>query len=311
MTETMKALVYEGYGRPDEVLGLRDVEIPVPGDHEVLVKVHAASVNPLDWHLMTGRPVIARASFGLFGPQRNIPGVDLAGTVEAVGKGVTEFVPGDEVFGESRGGAHAEYVIFSWDGLVPKPSRVTFEEAAAVPLAAATALQGLRDWGDLQPGDKVLINGASGAVGTFAIQIARALGAAHVTAVCSTRNVEIARSLGADRVVDYTQEDFTRLAGCFDLIFDIPSNRPFSQLRPLLDPEGVYVMVGGPKGRWIAPFPRLLRMQLVSAITGMKSANDTARRGKEDLLTLQDWLSTGKVGPIIDRNYKLAEVPEA
>ena len=232
----MKAAVRDRFGSPD-VVELRDIEKPAPADDEVLVRVRAASVNPADWYEVTGRPYVGRTQMGLLKPKSNRLGVDYAGTVEAVGGNVTEFRPGDEVFG-GRSGAFAEYVCVREDrAIVPKPANLTFEEAAAVPVAALTALQGLRDKGQVQPGQKVLINGASGGVGTFAVQIAKALGA-EVTGVCSTPNVDIARSLGADHVIDYTREDFTRSDERYDLMLDIAGSRSWSECRRVLDPAG-------------------------------------------------------------------------
>jgi NADPH:quinone reductase-like Zn-dependent oxidoreductase len=311
MQETMKAMVYRRYGEPDEVLEMSEVPVPSFGDKEVLVKVHAVAVNPLDWHLMTGKPAFARLSFGLLRPKRNIPGNDLAGTVEAVGEKVTEFRVGDEVFGEAFEGGLAEYVAVSAEGLVSKPENVTFEEAASVPVAAFTALQGLRDWGGMEPGGDVLIIGASGGVGTFAVQIARALGAGHVTGVASTRNLERARELGADEVVDYTKDDYAKLDRKYDVIFDGPGNRPVSVYGNLLKPDGTYVLIGGPKGDWLAPLPRLLRLLVGSALGGMNVGNGTARRSRSDLVVLRDWLVSGEIKPVIDRNYKLEEAGDA
>lgn len=306
----MKAWAYERYGRPDEVLELREVNVPAVGDDQVLVRVVAASVNPLDWHWMTGTPRFARLVMGLRRPKRSVPGADLAGIVEAVGKDVTRFQPGDEVFGETVG-ALADYAVVSEVGLVAKPSNLTFEEAAAVPVAALTALQGLRDWGGVKKGDRVMINGASGGVGTFAVQIAKALGAAQVTGVCSTRNTETARELGADSVIDYTREDFTRTGVRYDVVFDGPGNRSLADLRRILAPGAVHVLIGGPKGRWVQPIPVLVKMKLASMFFDFEAANDTAERKLEDLETLREWLESGALRPVIDRNYKLDEVPEA
>jgi NADPH:quinone reductase-like Zn-dependent oxidoreductase len=242
----MKAIVYDEYGAPDDVLELRELKKPVPADEELLVRVRAASVNPVDWHVLTGKPYIARIAAGLRRPKIERLGSDFAGTVEAVGAGVTEFRPGDEVFGV-RTGALGEYVCVREDrAVVHKPATVTFEEAGAVGVAALTALQGLRDKGRLQRGQRVLINGASGGVGTFALQIAKSMGA-EVTGVCSTGNVEAARSLGADRVIDYTQEDFTRTAGRHDLMLDIGGTRSWRECKRVLDDNGILVVVGGPK----------------------------------------------------------------
>src|SRR5437867_11364819 len=239
---TMKAIVRERYGPPD-VLELRDVERPAIDDDSILVRVRAASINAYDWHMMRGRPSLVRIVAGLRKPKSSAMGVDVAGQVEAVGKNVTQFRPGDEVFG-SRSGSLAEYVRgTSQSFLVPKPARLTFEQAAAVPMAGTTALQGLRDKGQIKPGQKVLINGASGGVGTFAVQIAKAFGA-HVTAVCSTRNVEQARSLGADEVIDYTREDFTRSGGRYDVILDVAGTKSWSQYRRVMNPDATLVMIG-------------------------------------------------------------------
>jgi NADPH:quinone reductase-like Zn-dependent oxidoreductase len=280
------------------------------GDDQVLVRVKAASVNPLDWHWMTGTPRFARIMMGIRRPKRSVPGVDVAGIVEAVGKDVTRFRPGDEVFGATVGSL-AEYAVVSEDGLVAKPSNLTFEEAAAVPIAALTALQGLRDWGGMKEGDRVLINGASGGVGTFAVQIAKALGASEVTGVCSTRNMEAAKELGADRVIDYTREDFTRTGDHYDVVFDGPGNRSLRDLRRILAPGAVHVLIGGPKGGWVQPIPFLLKMKVAGMFFDFEAANDTAERKLEDLETLRSWLESGEVRPVIDRNYKLDEVPDA
>lgn len=233
----------------------------------------------------------------------------MAGTVEAVGENVTRFEPGDEVFGQGLG-TLAEYAAVSEQGLVAKPGRLTMEQAAAVPVAGLTALQGLRDWGDMEQGDRVLVNGASGGVGTFAVQIARALGA-EVTAVCSSRNVAQAEEIGATRVVDYTREDFTELAERFDVFFDGPGNRPLSECSRMLEPDGTYVMIGGPKGVWVSPMPRLVAMKLRSLLTGMNTGNGTARRVLGDLMILRDLLESGQINPVIDRNYKLEEAIDA
>ena len=248
----MRAVVRERYGSPD-VIELRDVERPVPGDDEVLVRVRAASLNRADWYSLNGRPYVARPTEGLRSPKSERLGVDYAGTVETVGKDVTSFRPGDEVFG-GRDGALADYVCVREErAIVPKPPNVSFEQAAAVGVAGLTALQGLRDKGGLQPGQNVLVNGASGGVGTFAVQVAKALGA-EVTAVCSSGNVEQARSLGADDVVDYTAEDFTRSGRRYDLVFDVAGSRSWSQLKRVLEPEATVVLVGGSmSNRWLGP----------------------------------------------------------
>src|SRR5215203_7206184 len=241
----MKAIVYTEYGSPD-VLQFQDVEKPAPTDNEVLVKVHAASANPADWHLMRAEPFLARLANGLLKPKNTKLGADLAGRVEAIGGNVTQFQVGDDVFGElslNELGTFAEYVCAPEELLALKPARMTFEQAAAVPLAAFTALQGLRDKGQMQPGQRVLINGASGGVGTFAVQIAKSFGT-EVTGVCSTRNLDMVRSIGADQVIDYTQEDFTQSGQRYDLIVDIPGNHSLSDCRRALTPKGTYVLIG-------------------------------------------------------------------
>jgi len=305
----MRAMVYDRYGSPD-VLELREVDKPELTDDGVLVRVQAASVNPVDWHMLTGAPYLVRMEAGLRKPKREGLGVDFAGTVEAVGGSVTEFQPGDEVFG-ARNGAFAEYVCVR-KAVAHKPANVTFEQAAAVPVAAISALQGLRDKGRIQAGQSVLINGASGGVGTFGVQIAKSFGA-EVTAVCSTRNVEIARSIGADHVVDYTQEDFTRSKRRYDLMLDIAGNRSWSDCRRVLSEQAILVVVGGPKtNRWIGPLGQVLRLRLASLAGSRKvAAPFLAKTNKEDMAVLQNLLADGKVTPVIDRRYELSEVPEA
>lgn len=306
----MKAFVYREYGPPDR-LELRDVETPVPTDDEVLVRVRATSVNPVDWHTLTGTPFLVRIQGGLRRPKSDRLGVDFAGTVEEVGKDVTRFRPGDEVFG-GKNGAFAEYVCVRQDrGVVLKPANVTFEEAAAVPVAALTALQGLRDRGRLQPGQKVLVNGASGGVGTFAVQIAKALGAA-ITAVCSTRNVELVRSLGADRVVDYTKEDFTRSGERYDLLLDVAGSRTWFECKRVLAPHAHVVLVGGPKtSRLLGPMGRVVATRLAAVRSGRNVGFFLARFNKEDMESLRELLESGAVTPAIDRRYELSELPEA
>jgi len=309
-TKLMKAIVYRCYGSPD-VLRFEDIERPTAADDEVLVKVHAAAVNPLEWHYMRGTPYIMRMDSGLGAPKNPRLGVDFAGTVEAVGKNVKRFRPGDEVFG-GRSGAFAEYVRVREDrALVLKPAKLTFEQAASVPIAAITALQGLRDKGRIQPGQKVLINGASGGVGTFAVQIAKSFGA-DVTGVCSTRNVEMVRSLGADHVIDYTREDFTASDQRYDLILDNVGNHSFSEYRRILNPEGIYVMVGGPKtGKWLGPLGRAMRAPIYSAFVSQEFGFFVSEMKQKDLTVLRDLMQAGKVTPVIDRRYSLSEVPEA
>jgi len=307
--DLMKGIVHCDYGSPD-VLRLEDVEKPAPADDQVLVKVRAASVNPLDWHFMRGTPYVARAEMGLRKPKDTRLGVDFAGTVASVGGKVTRFKPGDEVFGGSSG-AFAEYLsVREGRAVAHKPGNLTFEQAAAVPVAALTALQGLRDEGKLQPGQKVLINGASGGVGTFAVQIAKFLGA-EVTGVCSTRNVEMVRSLGADQVIDYTREDFTQSGQRYDLILDNVGNRSLRECRRALTPKGRYVMVGGPAGRWIDPLPRALGALLLSRFVTQDMGMFVARLNREDLTVLGDLLQAGRLVPVIDRRYRLSEVPAA
>src|SRR6266446_8862978 len=307
----MKAVVYTNYGSPD-VLEIRDVKKPVPNDDQVLVKVRAASLNPLDWHYMEGTPYIMRAmGTGLRKPKSPRLGVDLAGQVEAVGKNVTQFKPGDEVFGTGGGAAFAEYVCARKIRLVLKPANITFEQAAAVPIAALTALQSLRDNGKVRPGQKVLINGASGGVGTFAVQIAKSFGA-DVTGVCSTRNVAMVRSIGADHVIDYTQEDFTKGEQRYDLILDNVGNHSLLQYRRALTPKGIFVIVGGPNsGQWIGPMVTPIKALMLSPLVSQKFAPFLAELNQEDLAIMRDLMQAGKVTPVIDRRYKLSEVPAA
>ena len=304
----MKAIIQHKYGSPD-VLELAEIDKPVAESDQVLVRVHAASVNPLDWHFMRGAPYIVRTQAGLRRPKLAIRGVDVAGTVEAVGADVTSFKPGDEVFGGSRG-AYAEYVCVSEDDIALKPSNMSFEQAASVAIAAFTALQGLRDMGRIQPGQKVLINGAAGGVGTFAVQIAKSFGA-EVTGVCSTRNVDMVHSIGADHVIDYTSEDFTDGGRRYDLMFDNVGNRSLSECRSVLTAEGTYVLIGGPDGRWFGPLNRLLKVLALSRFVSQNMVTVLAKRNKADLLILKDLLETGTITPVIDRKYSLCEVPEA
>ena len=303
----MKAIVCSSYGRPD-VLELAEVEKPALADDLVLVKVRAASVNPADWYGVAG-PLIVRPSTGLFKPRSDRTGIDFAGTVEAVGKNVTHVSPGDDVFG-ARSGALAEYVTVR-DAVVAKPANLTFEEAAAVPVAAITALQGLRDKGQLQAGQQVLINGASGGVGTFAIQIAKALGA-EVTAVCSTGNVEQARSLGADHVVDYTREDFTHSDRRYDLLLDVAGGKSWSQLRRVLTQDATVVIVGAQKRRLVGPIGHIVRLRVASLLRGsQKAVFFIAKTNRADMEILRELLETGNVKPVVDRRYELAETADA
>lgn len=306
----MQAIQQRCYGAPD-VLALEQIAKPVPADDEVLVKVHAAAVNPLDWHSVKGWPYIMRIDGGFGAPKDPRVGVDFAGTVEAVGKQVTRFKPGDEVFG-GRGGAFAEYVVVRESrAIAHKPPNLTFEQAAAMPVAAVTALQGLRDQGRIEAGQKVLINGASGGVGTFAVQIAKAYGA-EVTGVCSTRNIELVRSIGADHVIDYTQEDFTERPERYDLILDNVGNHSALALRHALKPNGIVVIVGAPKrDPWIGMFWGIIGGHLLSWLVDEQFNFFIARLNHDDLAVLADLARTGKLTPVIDRYYALGEVPAA
>lgn len=306
---SMKAIVARCYGSPD-VLEFVDIEKPAPADDEILIKVQAAAVNPLDWHYMRGSPYIMRVVSGIGLPNDTSVGVDFAGTVTAVGKDVTEFKSGDEVFG-GRGGAFAEYILVPEDrALVHKPANMTFEQAASVPIAGITALQALRDSGNLQAGQKVLINGASGGVGTFAVQIAKAYGA-EVTGVCSTRNVEMVRSIGADHVIDYKKDDYTTNEEIYDLIIDNVGNHSLSANRAVLAPTGTLVIVGGPKGNWLGPLMSSLKAPLLAPFVDQQIVTILSELNKSDLDTLADLMRDGKMTPVIDRRYSLAEVPAA
>ena len=305
----MKAAVYTRYGSPD-VVQITDVEKPVPKDNEVLIKVLAASVNPLDAGLMKGKPHSFRLLLGLRRPRLTRLGVDVAGQVEAAGRNVTRLRPGDEVFGSCRG-AFAEYACTAESKLAMKPENVTFEQAASSPVAGLTALQGLRDKGHLQPGQKVLINGAAGGVGTFTVQIAKSFGA-EVTGVCSTRNVDMVRSIGADHVIDYTQEDFTEGGKRYDLIFDTYVNHSLSACRRILNPKGLYILVGGPPRRWmIGILAPVLKALVLSPFIGQKFVMFIAKSRAEDLNMLRELMATGKLKPVIDKRFSLSEVPEA
>ena len=309
-SELMKAVVYRCYG-PPEVLVLEEIEKPTPGDGEVLVKVHAASVNPLDWHYMRGAPYIMRLSSGLGAPDSISMGADYAGVVEAVGKDVTRFKPGDEVFG-ARSGAFGEYVTVGENrAIVMKPANVSFEQAAAVPVAAITALQALRDKGQVKPGHKVLINGASGGVGTYAVQIAKSFGA-EVTGVCSTRNVEMVKSIGADHVIDYTKDDYTEGGQLYDVIIDNVGNHSLLANTRVLTPDGVIVLVGGGgEGDWIGPLIRPLTALLLSPFVDQELANILAQLRQDDLVILAGLMESGQMKSVIDSRFGLDEVPEA
>jgi NADPH:quinone reductase-like Zn-dependent oxidoreductase len=306
---SMHAIVYRCYGSPD-VLALEELPKPMPKDDEVLVKVRAAAVNPLDWHYMRGSPYIMRLSAGIGAPQEPRLGVDFAGTVEAVGKNVTRFKPGDDVFG-GRDGAFGEYVVVRESRAITlKPANVTFEQAAAVPIAGITALQALRDKGHVQPGYKVLVNGASGGVGTFAVQIAKSYGA-EVTGVCSTRNVDLVRSIGADHVIDYTKDDFTQGSERYDLILDNVGNHSLLKLKGVMKPKGALVMIGGSKGDWVGPLARPVNALLLSPFVSQEMFMILAEFNQPDMDFLGELMRTGKVTPVIDRQYPLKEVPAA
>ena len=307
----MKAIVQDRYGSPD-VLELRDVHEPAVGDDDVLVRVRAAGVDPGVWHLMTGLPYLVRVmGYGLRRPKVGIRGRDVAGRVEAVGRNVTQVQPGEEVFGICDG-SFAEYVRARPDKMAPKPANLTFEQAAAVPISALTALQGLRDKGRVQPGQKVLIIGAAGGVGSFAVQLAKAFGA-DVTGVCSTTKTDLVRSIGADDVVDYTRDDFADGARHWDLILDTAGNRSLSHLRRALTPKGTLVIIGGEGGgRWTGGFQRLiLWAPLLSLFVRQRLRGFVSTEGKEDIERLRELIEAGKVTPLIDRTYPLREAPEA
>lgn len=308
----MKAILFTQFGPPD-VLQLKETEKPVPQDHQVLIKVHAASINARDRHLMKSEPAMLRFIMGngFLRPKDQRLGVDLAGRVEAVGKDVTQFQPGDEVFGVAPG-AFAEYVCASEKRLALKPANVSFEAAAAVPVAALTALQGLRDYGHIQPGQKVVISGATGSVGTFAVQIAKALGA-EVTAVCSTGKMDMVRSIGADHVIDYTKEDFTRNGQRYDLILAVNGYHPLSAYRRALTPNGIYVMAGEGSNTHLlrAVFQAMVLGRLISRAGGQKVCNYISKITQEDLVVMKELLEAGKVVPVVERTYPLCETAEA
>jgi len=302
----MKAAVYRKYG-PPEILKIEEVEKPMPAKDEVLVKILASSVNPADWYTMTGLP-LARPGNGLFKPKTIRLGTDYAGVVEAVGKDVTEFKPGDEVYG-ARNGAFAEYVCAS-KFVFHKPAQISFEQAGGVAIAAITALQGLRDHGQIQAGQKVLINGASGGVGSFAVQIAKAFGA-EVTGVCSPRNVELVRALGADHVIDYTKEDFTRNGKRYDLILDNVGSHSFRECQRVLNPNANFVIVGGPKTPLIGPLSHVIMSKLTSVGASQKVAFFMATFKREDFLLLNEMFESGQVKPVVEKAYPLCEISSA
>jgi NADPH:quinone reductase-like Zn-dependent oxidoreductase len=320
----MRAIVQSRYGSPDDVLELREIDKPEVKDDEVLVRVHAASVHPDVWHVVRGRPYVLRImGAGLLKPKISVPGTDVAGRVESVGQNVTRFEPGDEVFGESvaghqwrNGGAYAEYVSALEDALALKPANVTFEQAASVPTSASIALQGLRDQGRVQPGHRVLINGAGGGVGSIAVQLAKAFGA-NVTGVDSTGKLGMVRSLGADQVIDYTQEDFTRRGARYDLILDVPGNHSLSECRRALAPKGTYVLIGhnhfgASGGRWLGSLPRFFKLIVLSPfVSQLPTVNFSMANKKDSMTVLRELIEGGKVTPVIDRTFPLSEVPEA
>ncbi len=305
---TMKAIVQMRYGSPD-VLQLKDIDKPVVKDDEVLVRVRATAVNIGDWHLLRGMPYVMRLVAGLRKPRRDVPGLDVAGEVEVTGKNVKRFRPGDQVFGWCKG-AFAEYALAAESNLLPKPANLTFEQSAAVGDSAFTALNAVRDQGKVQPGHRVLINGASGGVGTFAVQIAKAFGA-HVTGVCSTRNVDMVRSIGADEVIDYTKADFTKTGQHYDVMLDLVGNCSLSDCRRVLTPRGTYVVVGvRDMGRWFG-LGRQTRALMLSPFVSQRVRVFIVRHNTEDLAVLKKLVETGQVTPVIDRQYTLSEVPEA
>ncbi|WP_433435619.1 NAD(P)-dependent alcohol dehydrogenase [Nonomuraea sp. CA-141351] len=309
----MKAFVSRSYGSP---LQLTDIDRPVPGDGEVLIRVRATSVQPYDWHFLRGEPYVARlmpGGPGLRKPPFAILGADVAGEVEAVGKGVTEFAPGDGVYAMPKQGGFAEYVCVPESELAPKPENLSFEEAAAVPMAANTALIALRDSARVLPGQKVLVNGASGGVGTFAVQLAKAFGA-RVTGVCGPRNVDMVRSIGADEVIDYTKEDFTRNGQRYDVLVDIAGSRPASACRRVMTRKGALVLVGGPAGRWLQPAGHVFATLAAGTFASQRTVMaDVVRctENRRNLTTLTELIESGEVHPVIDRSYPFEEIPAA
>ena len=304
----MQAIINHEYGPPED-LKLQELEKPTIGEDSVLVRVRAASVNPYDWHVLRGLPYLVRLSEGLRRPKHPIPGVDLAGEVEGVGANVTRFQPGDEVFG-GRSGSFAGYLCGVERNFTPKPPALSFEQAAAIPMAGCTALQALRDAGRLQPGQRVLINGAAGGIGTFAVQIARAMGA-EVTGVCSTPNVELVNSIGANEVVDYTVDDFAKGKRQYDLIIDLVGNRSLSDLRRALTREGTVVLVGGGGGNWLGPLADPARAFVVSRFVSQRLLPFLAKLRTKDMVFLTELIEDGKLTPVIGRTYSLSETPDA
>lgn len=305
----MKAIIQDTYGQPD-VLALTDVAAPKITDDEVLIRVRAAAIHPGDLLLMRGRPLAMRPMFGLRRPKRTTPGYDIAGIVEAVGGNVVDVRPGDEVFGQGDGTC-AEYTSAARDTVAPKPARLTFEQAAAVPMSGLTALHALRDVAKVRPGQRILINGASGGIGIFAVQIGKTLDA-HVTGVCSTRNVELVRRLGADEVIDYTRQDFTRTRQRYDLILDNVANHPLSQLRRALAPSGTLIPNNGTAGgRWLGPLPRMIQAVVVSPFVSQRMRLFVSQPSRADLMALTDLIDSGDIEPVIDRTFPLSETAEA
>ncbi len=306
----MRAVVQDEYGGP-EVLRLADIDKPVCGDGEVLIRVHSAAVHPGDWLMMTGQPLLFRPGFGVRRPRKRIPGFDVAGVVEAVGPQVIEFQPGDEVFGEAPGGSCAEYVSVTEDRVLTKPTNLTLAQAAVVAVSGTAALRGLRDAGKLQPDQHVLINGASGGIGTFAVQIAKALGA-EVTGVCSTSNVELVGSIGADHVIDYTKQDFTEGDAPYDLILDNVANHSLADCRRALAPDGLLLTNNGTSGnRWVGPLGRIVVAAALSPFVAKQGRPFYAPVRRQDLIDLTELIEAGKVSPVIDRTYPLAETAKA
>ena len=308
----MKAIRYHRYGGP-EVLELSDLDLPVVGDDDILIQVKAASVNPLDFHFLRGEPYLVRLVAGLPRPRVNGLGTDLAGCVESVGRNVTRFQPGDEVYGAvAKGATFAEYVSVSQDGTVlAKPATLTYEQAAAVPLAGFTALQALRDKGRVRAGYRVLVNGASGGVGTFAVQLAKAYGA-EVTGVCGTRNLDLVSGIGAEHVIDYTRDDFTRAGRRYDVLIDLAGNHTLTQLRRALTPKGVLVAIGGPiRNQWTAPVTGPLTTVLRSLVVSQTLSPFLTRQSRDDLAVLTEFIDAGKITPVLDRTYPLSAVPDA
>ena len=309
----MRAFVINEYGSPD-VMRLEDIDRPAVKDDEVLVRVRAAGINPHDWRVLRSDPHLVRLYIkGLRKPPKDtVLGSDMAGVVEAVGRTVARFRPGDEVYAEVGFGGLGEYVSVPEAAVARKPADLTFEQAAAVPMAAITALQSLRDVGHITQGQTVIINGASGGVGSFAVQIAKALGAAEVTGVCSTRNLDLVRSIGADHVIDYTQEDFTRGAGRYDIVVDTVGNHSLAEFRRVLNSQGTFVIVGGKGGRWIGPLAQVLKGRLMSRVVSpQRIVTASGRPSGKDLEFLNGLIEAGKVTPVIDRAYVLSEAPEA